>query len=145
MIPRRDFADDLTHPLGAAELDALHEAYERGVVRDEFHEVDEVVPGGLRGDRQHDDLRVGERVLEVIRRTKSRRELDVGQVVGVSVGQVDGGGELFSARPEQRVGARVYEYLGESSAPRTGTNYCGPRHAPSCWTVAVVVIAASAS
>ena len=79
--------------------------------------MNEIVAGGLRRNRENDYFRVGQSLLDVTSCSQSRRQLDVGEVLGVAVRQVDGRRELLPAGQQQRLCAGVDEHLGERRTP----------------------------
>ena len=78
-----DLGDDLAHPLGGAELDALHQADEHGVGRQQLAPLDEVRAKRLRRDGERDQLGAGERGDRVVGRVTVARQHDARQVLGI--------------------------------------------------------------
>ncbi len=131
--------DDLAHPPRRAELDALHQADDRSVRRQERAQPAEDPAQALRWQRQDDDLGVGERLLAISRGPDRLRQLDIRQVLRVGVRVVDLVRDLGPAPPQRDVGAGIGQDLGERRTP--AARHPSPRPA-SCGTARGPVLAA---
>ena len=124
-----DLGDHLAHPLGGAELDALHQGHEDGVARHHVGPLAEVLAQLLRRHRQHHELRARGRLGRVGRGPDRSAELDPREVLGVLVPLVDRRAHLGAASPDGDVVARVGEHQAERRTPRAGAEHRDLAHA----------------
>ena len=124
-VPR--LRDDLTHAHRRAELDPLHQGDDRHARGDRVAPLGQVVPQGLRGDGEHDDVGLLERLAGVHRGADRRRQLELRQV-GVVAPGVDGVGDLPAAGPHGDVAAGVRQDHRERRAPVAPAQDRDPRH-----------------
>ena len=123
-------ADDLAHPLGRAELDALHQADQGGVPGEQPAPSRPGSPAASApASRAPRSRAPASAAAGVGGGPQAGRQGDAGQVVGFSCRSADRGDQLRAAADERDLAAGVGEHLRERRPPGAGAEHGGPHQA----------------